>query len=541
VYDALGGARQAYVLHSGFWVTWTNRGGPLSSLGMPITNEYTQGPSETPYSEARQDFQLGYLYYKQGANPEITVHTYPVCAPGWTEQGWDPSVSYRIAQKYERYEARNVYGEATSVARRDGTVWKQTFQYGFIAVPVEYTAGRVYAQEAEPDTSSSLYDPSSFIWTSVDLTSLTPVEYIDTDSSLASYINPFSGRWHVLLNGRNQRIYLLTLNSVGTVLGSLDVTAQTPLEYAAPATSPSGYVDVASGKHHLVFMGRNGRIQEADFHPNTGWTSRDLTSLASVPYGDLQSEPYGYPDPLIPGLRYVVFTAENRRIQEFTIEEDARGNILAVSASDLTSLAPVPYAASGTSPFAFGNETTGERFVIFTGENRRIQEFLFHPTSRSWSSLDLTSLAPVEYADPTSEPIGYFDPFTGNQRVLFTGIDQRIYQLEQDAITHQWSSLDLSAQAAVAYAALGSHPSCFTDPFQGLQHVVFLGENARVQHLIFDPVSHVWTSEDLTSRIPVEYAQLPSSPTSFLHPFSRNQFVLFSGNNARIQQMKFGQ
>src|SRR3989338_6968472 len=268
VYDALGGARQAYVLHSGFWVTWTNRGGPLSSLGMPITNEYTQGPSETPYFEARQDLQLGYLYYKQGANPEITVHTYPVCAPGWTEQGWDPSVSYRIAQKYERYEARNVYGEATSVARRDGTVWKQTFQYGFIAVPVEYTAGRVYAQEAEPDTSSSLYDPSSFIWTSVDLTSLTPVEYIDTDSSLASYINPFSGRWHVLLNGRNQRIYLLTLNSVGTVLGSLDVTAQTPLEYAAPATSPSGYVDVASGKHHLVFMGRNGRIQEADFHPN---------------------------------------------------------------------------------------------------------------------------------------------------------------------------------------------------------------------------------------------------------------------------------
>ena len=51
VYDALGGARKAYVLHSGFWVTWTNRGGPLSSLGMPITNEYTQGPPD-----ARQDF-----------------------------------------------------------------------------------------------------------------------------------------------------------------------------------------------------------------------------------------------------------------------------------------------------------------------------------------------------------------------------------------------------------------------------------------------------------------------------------------------------
>ena len=51
LFDSGGNARRAYLVRSGFWVTWTNRGGPLSSLGMPITNEYTQGPPD-----ARLDF-----------------------------------------------------------------------------------------------------------------------------------------------------------------------------------------------------------------------------------------------------------------------------------------------------------------------------------------------------------------------------------------------------------------------------------------------------------------------------------------------------
>ena len=40
LFDSGGGARRAYLVRSGFWVTWTNRGGPLSSLGMPITQSH---------------------------------------------------------------------------------------------------------------------------------------------------------------------------------------------------------------------------------------------------------------------------------------------------------------------------------------------------------------------------------------------------------------------------------------------------------------------------------------------------------------------
>ncbi|MBI4092931.1 MAG: hypothetical protein HY420_03320 [Candidatus Kerfeldbacteria bacterium] len=68
VYDALGGARKAYTVRTGFWEEtidvpgtgngWSENGTLIPTLGMPITNEYA-----TSYG-ARQDFQRGYLEHK---------------------------------------------------------------------------------------------------------------------------------------------------------------------------------------------------------------------------------------------------------------------------------------------------------------------------------------------------------------------------------------------------------------------------------------------------------------------------------------------
>ncbi|MFH1508748.1 MAG: M23 family metallopeptidase [bacterium] len=113
VYDAINGAREARVLHSGFWVNWTNQGGPNSSLGMPITDEYDQTHFGGP-AEARQDFQLGYLYYKDGQG--ISQHQYPYGnCPGMFETGWMPEFSYLFADEYNRQGARNVVGEPWSM------------------------------------------------------------------------------------------------------------------------------------------------------------------------------------------------------------------------------------------------------------------------------------------------------------------------------------------------------------------------------------------------------------------------------------------
>ncbi|MFA6587844.1 MAG: peptidoglycan DD-metalloendopeptidase family protein [Patescibacteria group bacterium] len=103
VYDALGGARKAYVVKTGFYGKWNSLNGPQSSLGMPINNEYAG------YGNARQDFQKGYLYWNGSS---VSVNQYPNCAPGWTNSGWDNQHSYLIARAYERNGARQMVGEA---------------------------------------------------------------------------------------------------------------------------------------------------------------------------------------------------------------------------------------------------------------------------------------------------------------------------------------------------------------------------------------------------------------------------------------------
>lgn len=108
VYDALGGARRAYTVRNGFYHDgngqgWSDLGGPTSSLGMPITNEYAyQGG-------ARQDFQKGYLRYQQSHTPtEVWSTSYT--APGWTSSGWNNQYSYLFARAYERNGAANTVG-----------------------------------------------------------------------------------------------------------------------------------------------------------------------------------------------------------------------------------------------------------------------------------------------------------------------------------------------------------------------------------------------------------------------------------------------
>lgn len=116
VYDALGGARKTYLIHSGFWLEWSKyseiqiqKGGPRSELGAPINNEYEVLPGSNP-KRSRQDFQLGYLLYQQGTSPEVTPYTHQIM-PGMYTDGWHPDTSYAFAEAYANNKARNTVGE----------------------------------------------------------------------------------------------------------------------------------------------------------------------------------------------------------------------------------------------------------------------------------------------------------------------------------------------------------------------------------------------------------------------------------------------
>ncbi len=133
IYDALGGARKAYTIHTGFWEEtvdtpggdgWSEDGTKIATLGMPLTEEYSWSGG------TRQDFQRGYLQYASG---DVTVHSL-TNSPGWTSSGWDNTFSYLFALAYERNGAATAVGSAQGPATQrsygSGSIWVQEFDGG---------------------------------------------------------------------------------------------------------------------------------------------------------------------------------------------------------------------------------------------------------------------------------------------------------------------------------------------------------------------------------------------------------------------------
>ncbi|MFA5107181.1 MAG: peptidoglycan DD-metalloendopeptidase family protein [Patescibacteria group bacterium] len=124
VYDALGGARAAIVLHSGLWTFWTQRGGPRCPAKMPIRDEsnvpsnlrsyYKQNYKENAVTRldgisAIQECTDGVMLWANGL-PHFAW--YPNCAPGYYENGWHPESSYLFAECYNRNGGSQNLGHA---------------------------------------------------------------------------------------------------------------------------------------------------------------------------------------------------------------------------------------------------------------------------------------------------------------------------------------------------------------------------------------------------------------------------------------------
>lgn len=367
---------------------------------------------------------------------------------------------------------------------------------------------------------------SSSSYSSLDLTTQDAMDYIDPPSHPQGYIDPTMEYVHVVINGVDRRIDEITYD--GTLWSSLDLTSLAPVPYAAPGTSPMGFSDEeeTTGIRYVVFNGSNARIQMFE-NDGLGWKSTDLTSQAAVDYADIHSEPYGYVHPYTGNL-HVVFNGSNRRIYEFTYDG------VQWTSLDLTSQAPVDYASAGTSPMGFGDPDSAQRFVVFNSQGRRIHYLQY--TGSSWQSLDLTAQAPVDNADLHASPFGAMDPWTHYLHVVFNGQDGRIYEFTYDGT--RWTSTDLSAQAAVPYSYTGTSPMIAINPVTKNRSVVFTGNNRRIQQ--FTHTGTGWTSIDLTSQAAVEYAAPGTSPSLFVHPETGEHFVVFSGENARIQMIRDG-
>ncbi|RJO59136.1 T9SS C-terminal target domain-containing protein, partial [Candidatus Parcubacteria bacterium] len=170
IHDVYGSANQSFYVGWWPWDHWKGmgwncgacpnpagdqvfgQGGPISCLGMPITNLYRPTPSE---NYGRQDFQRGYII-----NGVIYCYDHIThFTPGWTIDGWNTTWSYVITDCYDRYGAAAGLGHATGLVNEnwDGTGYRTQNYDGGIYGPIMLVYNPNGPSEAYGVSGSFLY------------------------------------------------------------------------------------------------------------------------------------------------------------------------------------------------------------------------------------------------------------------------------------------------------------------------------------------------------------------------------------------------
>ena len=498
LFDSQNGARQAYLVRSGFWNHYRNVcGGPagdcrdsvnVDECGPPIGDEYYNGTNAAnDYGTARQDFQTCYLYWNGSV---ASSKFYPAGAPGWFDgsRGWQGAISYAFAEAYARNGSRNTMGEAVEQFGNPAGVHRwgnnphlplvQDFNngsYGWAILMYNDDLEKAFAIHTNFWKTYQDEGPGTYGVPCSD-------EYEGNDGYTYQEFTSSLFQW----TGSRTRIYDKIFDDCASI--SLNSTSA-------------------------------GLTKVIDLSTFT-YSSLDLTSQAAVDHADLSSHPTCAVDER--GSLYVVLNGQNGRIYELKTTND--GNTW--SSTGLTNIAAVPLSAPGTSPYLFINPATGDRYVTFVGNNARIQ--LFHFNGSIWTATELTSVVSAPLADSRASPIGYIA--NGIVYVVFQGNDQRIWRFSVNGTNY--GSLDLTGQAAVEYAMLGTSPFAVYNDLTHKHHIVFQGINQRIQRLTYN--GSVWSSVEITSVVNSDLLDSASSPSTYFDPFTSYVYTIINGNNERI-------
>jgi hypothetical protein len=116
VFDVAGGANKARVVKCGMWKKWAGLGGPRSSLGNPIGDEYGGQqicPNGVCFNVVYQDFQHAYLTWESNDPHNAKLKYYKHASPGKLMGArWDSRVSYIFADAFSELGGRLGVGYA---------------------------------------------------------------------------------------------------------------------------------------------------------------------------------------------------------------------------------------------------------------------------------------------------------------------------------------------------------------------------------------------------------------------------------------------
>jgi hypothetical protein len=360
-------------------------------------------------------------------------------------------------------------------------------------------------------------------YSSQDVSSLVPVAYIDSYSDVQTYSNPFTGQLHAVFGGDDGDVYEIT-QTEGT-WSVIDLSTHIWVPYILTGTQPFGFANEVSGMRYVVFTAETGDIWMFSVSPDNDIDVVDLSAHIWVPYATSESDPMGYVDPRT-GDIHVVFTGNDYYPWHIRFDGTTGG----YSSSVLSAGVGIYY---GTNAYPFMDPLIGDHYVLYTGSNGRVY-LMGSGDGVSYGAFDVSAQAAVAYSNST--PTGLVDPITEEFYVYLLGDNERLYEIHYNLSS--WSSRDLSALTPVPYMEPGTTPIATVNPFTGEHLISVLGDNQRVT--LFTSTDTTVSSVDLTGQASVTYTETGTAPWVMIDPVTGTTHVLFTGDNFRVQYLRYG-
>jgi hypothetical protein len=330
---------------------------------------------------------------------------------------------------------------------------------------------------------------------------------------------------HVIYTGEDGHIYeVLWSRSEGWLPYDLTyLTGAPPQPASHPINGPIGYVFVAQGTQHVIFVSSSpsqgdpgGHIHEL-WRDNSGWHHRDLTSDIRAPLAFVFAPPCAYVFDA-QGTQHVDYVGRDGHINELWWNNDGWHH------NDLTNAAGAPLAALNPRPASpKGYAFAGSHHVVYIAKDGTIHELFWN--NFSWGHRPLTAASdnvPAQFSGPLA---AYAFAAQGSQHVDYVGAGGRIFEVWWDSGGVHCD--DLIADAGAAPADNPSVLCAYVFDAQGTRHVDFTGGVGHINELWWNPDG--WHYSDLTRAAGGAPLSDQGDPAGYAFAAQGTQHVFYIG------------
>ncbi|MFY9838784.1 MAG: hypothetical protein WAK55_20370 [Xanthobacteraceae bacterium] len=212
-------------------------------------------------------------------------------------------------------------------------------------------------------------------WSRNDLT-LAACVTVTVDSSPTGYAFEAQGTQHVNFRGVDGHIYELWWQDGVWNQNDLTVAANAPLALTmaqgASVIGISGYIFVAQGTQHVLYLGQDYHIHEL-WWDSEGWHHNDLTNAAGASSVDDTAQPVGYVFES-QGTQHINYQGPDSHIHELWWDSEGWHH------NDLTVAAGAPDTRGELAgPVGYAFEAQGTQHVIYRANNFHAVELYWTP------------------------------------------------------------------------------------------------------------------------------------------------------------------